>query len=128
MGIPKARSTSSEGMTREPTAAEAPAMMAGTLFLETVCSGREGLTSGAGELLSFRAARTAEKLAVRSLRPEPSSPAPLADSTVRRKLTQAMESRIPFPIRSTSSPGIATELPAEKSADLRRAEIGRAHV
>src|SRR4029077_7773095 len=71
-------------------------------------------TLAAGELQSRIAVRTAEKVAERSLRLEPRSPAPLADSTVRRKPTQAMESKIPVSIKSTSSAGMGTEGPASR--------------
>src|SRR5216684_8330805 len=113
-GMPKARSTSSDGMTRDPSTAHDP--------VSTAFIGEEErfwikLASSALEMSEAEfcnAARTSPRLAERSLRPKPRSETPLAVSTARKKLTQAMESRTPVSMRSTLSPGIDAVEPASR--------------
>src|SRR5260370_12493317 len=112
--MPKARSTSSEGSKRETSTAADPVSIG--------CGGEEEifwikLASSALEMSEdefCNAARTSPRLAERSLRPEPRSETPLAVSTARKKLTQAMESRTPVSMRSTLSSGIGAAEPASR--------------
>src|SRR5258708_9669625 len=121
-GMPKARSTSSDGMTREPSTAHDP--------VSTAFIGEEErfwikLASSALEMSEAEfcnAARTSPRLAERSLRPKPRSETPLAVSTARKKLTQAMESTIPASTRSTVSLGIAA---AEPTSRRKQSSTGR---
>src|ERR1700757_362218 len=111
IGMPNARSTSSEGTTREP------------------CTKDEALRNAADEAMLpshplfgspdvkdlLREARSAVSieaiLAGCSLRSDPRSEMPLAVSTARRKLTHAIESRTPVSIKSAVSLGSGTEGP-----------------
>src|SRR5260370_34726927 len=105
-GMPKARSTSSEGSKREPGTADEPVSTASAGTEEIVRSTLASFTRKISEAEFSNAARTSPRLAERSLRPEPRSETPLAVSTARKKLTQAMESRMPASRRSTLSPGM----------------------
>src|SRR5258708_19896903 len=112
--MPKARSTSSEGSKREPSTADER--------VSRVCAGEEEIcwlkrpssSLGISEAEFCNAARTSPRLAERELRLEPRSEMPLAVSTARRKLTQAMESRTPVSMRSTLSPGREAAEPASR--------------
>src|SRR5580693_6774980 len=91
-GMPKARSTSSEGILREPRAAPELAIMAEDCVkgwcLEEGPAPEEGLPDRA----FFKARNVFSKDGVCSLSNAPKSLTPLADSSARRKLTQPMES------------------------------------
>src|SRR6266852_457017 len=112
--MPKARSTSSEGSKREPSTAADPVSIAfaGEEEIFWIKLASSGLEMSEDEFCN--AARTSPRLAERSLRPEPRSETPLAVSTARKKLTQAMESRMPASRRSTLSPGIGAPEPASR--------------
>jgi hypothetical protein len=99
---------------REPTAADDPVRIAGTTVFEAFGAASYWLTSVTTDPRLRNAAKTAAKLAERSLRLEPNSPPPLADSTARRKLTQPIESRMPVSIKSVFSSGIGTDKPASR--------------
>src|SRR5258706_20240 len=121
-GMPKARSTSSDGMTREPSTAHDP--------VSTAFIGEEErfwikLASSALEMSEAEfcnATRTSPRLAERPLRPKPRSETPLAVSTARKKLTQAMESRMPASRRSTLSPGMDAVEPASRRKQASTSE------
>src|SRR6267378_8159073 len=121
-GMPKARSTSSEGSKREPGTADEP--------ISTACAGEEEIlwskpasfTREISEAEFSNAARTSPRLAECSLRPEPKSETPLADSTARKKLTHAMESRMPASRRSTLSPGMDAAEPVSRRKQASTSE------
>src|SRR5258708_6009529 len=113
-GMPKARSTSSDGSKREPSTADDP--------ISTVFAGEEvifgiKLPSAALEMSEAEfcnAARTSPRLAELSLRQEPRSETPLEFSTARKKLPQAMEPRTPVSMSWTLSSGIGAAEPASR--------------
>src|SRR5712692_6386545 len=121
-GMPKARSTSSEGSKREPGTADEP--------VSTACAGEEEIfwckpasfVRDISEAEFCNAASTSPRLAERSLRPEPRSETPLAVSTARKKLTQAMESRMPASRRSTLSAGMDAAEPASRRKQASTSE------
>src|SRR5260370_20104162 len=109
--MPNARSTSSEEMTREPCAEDEATTTAERPLRDRIFPASRFSVAEELRLESRNAASTDAKLAGRSLRPDPKSDMPLAVSTARRKLTHAMESRIPARIKSTFSPGSGAETP-----------------
>src|SRR5580658_8333180 len=111
--MPKARSTCSEGILREPTAAEELAIM--TADCVTVSCLEEGPVP---EDLTDRAFLKARKMfskdGVCSVSSAPKSLTPLADSKARRKLTQPMESSTPVPMRFCEELGRDASEPASR--------------
>src|SRR5216683_6753240 len=112
--MPKARSTSSEGSKREPGTANEPVSTACAGEAEIFCSELAPPTPEISEAAFCNTARTSPRLAECSLSPEPRSETPLAVSTARKKLTQAMESRMPASRRSTLSAGMDAAEPASR--------------